>query len=1574
MRAYLLLIMVTVFFISTAFAACDCPDSPDLCGAGCGKTSYNCGYCSGSSYSCDVWDDTDPSQTLNYEDECAHLGCSWAIGHCGPTTKAECGYLGKSDCRQTDGQCYWGSCVLYKCCRGGTYRCSGISGESDCKGIDAYGGCNWYEADCSETPWACDYWNWNQGGCDNRVTNCNWTPYECCNLTQCESKYPGSNVYCNGETGVYACRDLPLCGEPCKYCGYDEHLISEILDGVQPARTILGTDNIALDGQALQNKINDSGVGKNSYLSNDFTDDVNFNSCYYRIECLGTVRGWDNPSNWGFTESTDLLKILNDDGSVVDRVCGECIKYDEAGDCVEELDCYGVVSEGDYCINKISCVDCIEEYCEQGQCEDFKYRRLMEEDYDFYYHCTWLPRDYGGWAGVREYCPPPGLVVNAGYYSLCYYQEDVSEERCGVNGCNVERDFMFGDNWVCDPEKGAILKIPCPTCISELVLQVIPSKLNFGVQNISKLTPPSRTLIDSCSCGAQEAAMDFVPPELCNDSLVIDEFHIPSRAPDCECPLPNKTLFLAMNWTDEEVDTGYFTTYNLELRHHDRCDRLFPLNDGECYWGGALNYSLSRYGLSLGVNRGSNLINEDVWCSDSGEGEFCSFYSNRLSRVKYDLKTLVDLTIYAYNEDNVVPVYLSTFGRGAQFRDDDGQAESNLLLGAGDVFSISFNVGENVTREDYGFAQIMTECFTDSGSVDLSVSLEGVDLGVIVCDDIISWHEFVFNPLELGYDLANDWYEFSFIPDGDVHISVDVDNDYQTSNYYYLVNDVSCSFDEFSPAEESAGINADLFNFLSIEGFDGEFFYVSGDSVFVDGSEFDASGVIASGISGIAGVDDYLVVLDGVGLYSISAFDVEFLNLSTKGAFYIPPEINSYDFILGADLVEDSSGDELIAGNESGVTIFEHQSPRLGGKIVIPTSGEVTMLALGGSGELFYGVEGEGVFMLDYDLIPELVYPEKSVFAASDFLVLDYDGDGDSDIIGLTGEESLGVYRNYGRLGFIPLDITNASPETGVSFLAAGDLNLNGVADFVFSNDTGKFFFAELVNSDFRFTELGLSPSGFNFFSNHSSILFINSGVINRISGFTVPYACDGLDFSSAAPLVRFEYGDVNPVTVLDQLFPDLIVPSESLKVNEFYDEISPAHDESQFGKVLFCGEDYWFNVSFNQRELRFEPYDYFNFTVRIDDMPVYCTNTAGPDGIGLPILKKDFISQEVFCHLPDCNHGFPRPYSFDICTRAGVIEYENCYSFNSVVALAGRADIRLDNTSPAGKFELLACPQQADGSPPVDGSMYSLFASPNEVYYPYDFNGLYDEVTGYQILDSDGSVVCSSSFEVMPSLVPGVQLISNCVEVLTPESDYKLRVFISDYYDKILIDDFSLVDWLSPASENCVNGVDDDCDTFIDCADDYCDGYSVDGWKCYMLDKVEIDCSDFVDNDGDSLFDCDDADCLGMTCAVGKVCTAIGVCDVSCLGTTASCCVAGDCASYCVSLTRYYSGSCPVVGSACSYSTQSCDDGVICSTDSCTAASCSNIPIADDTTVCDTGKVCHDGQCCAFVAGSWVC
>ncbi len=61
-----------------------------------------------------------------------------------------------------------------------------------------------------------------------------------------------------------------------------------------------------------------------------------------------------------------------------------------------------------------------------------------------------------------------------------------------------------------------------------------------------------------------------------------------------------------------------------------------------------------------------------------------------------------------------------------------------------------------------------------------------------------------------------------------------------------------------------------------------------------------------------------------------------------------------------------------------------------------------------------------------------------------------------------------------------------------------------------------------------------------------------------------------------------------------------------------------------------------------------------------------------------------------------------------------------------------------------------------------------------------------------------------------------------------------------------------------SPVRPNCSDGLDDDGDGLIDCADPDCES----SWWCSVVEQRESNCVDGVDNDSDGLADCEDADC----------------------------------------------------------------------------------------------------------------
>lgn len=83
---------------------------------------------------------------------------------------------------------------------------------------------------------------------------------------------------------------------------------------------------------------------------------------------------------------------------------------------------------------------------------------------------------------------------------------------------------------------------------------------------------------------------------------------------------------------------------------------------------------------------------------------------------------------------------------------------------------------------------------------------------------------------------------------------------------------------------------------------------------------------------------------------------------------------------------------------------------------------------------------------------------------------------------------------------------------------------------------------------------------------------------------------------------------------------------------------------------------------------------------------------------------------------------------------------------------------------------------------------------------------------------------------------------------------------------------------------ESCSNGVDDDGDGRVDCADSECPGTTTCGQGCYCISGQprEFACTDGVDNDKDATVDCRDPDCSGCVGAQ-NMCCPDGVCRASC-------------------------------------------------------------------------------------------
>jgi hypothetical protein len=94
---------------------------------------------------------------------------------------------------------------------------------------------------------------------------------------------------------------------------------------------------------------------------------------------------------------------------------------------------------------------------------------------------------------------------------------------------------------------------------------------------------------------------------------------------------------------------------------------------------------------------------------------------------------------------------------------------------------------------------------------------------------------------------------------------------------------------------------------------------------------------------------------------------------------------------------------------------------------------------------------------------------------------------------------------------------------------------------------------------------------------------------------------------------------------------------------------------------------------------------------------------------------------------------------------------------------------------------------------------------------------------------------------------------------------------------------------FICPSDEDCTDGVDNDLDNLIDCADSDC---SLDP-ACQASPEV---CGDGIDNDQDGLTDCDDSDCSSDPACQSGPCEPSGALDGSCYADGGGSCCSGEC------------------------------------------------------------------------------
>jgi hypothetical protein len=191
----------------------------------------------------------------------------------------------------------------------------------------------------------------------------------------------------------------------------------------------------------------------------------------------------------------------------------------------------------------------------------------------------------------------------------------------------------------------------------------------------------------------------------------------------------------------------------------------------------------------------------------------------------------------------------------------------------------------------------------------------------------------------------------------------------------------------------------------------------------------------------------------------------------------------------------------------------------------------------------------------------------------------------------------------------------------------------------------------------------------------------------------------------------------------------------------------------------------------------------------------------------------------------------------------------------------------------------------------------------------------------------------------------------------------------------------------------HCADGLDNDGDLAIDCADLDCAAASCGaGCTCTAGKKAETLCSNNLDDDGDGATDCQDSDCAGASCGTGCTCTnllkretlcgdgadndgdtKIDCADSDCVGAGTEICNDGldntcDKAIDCADTKCSGSAQCSNVqdGAACSASSQ-CAGG-LCITEAGNGypnGMCAN---ATNCTL-GTNAGCHGGICLAFSA-----
>ncbi|MBD3312751.1 hypothetical protein GF352_04845 [archaeon] len=543
-----------------------------------------------------------------------------------------------------------------------------------------------------------------------------------------------------------------------------------------------------------------------------------------------------------------------------DSELDECLPLDLLMvDCIGKGHKYDMIN-GE-CLTRIDCVDCDTfETGSFGYCSDESYASRLVNN--------------GGWAAQVINCPAPGTVKDFGSYRICYYLPEGLP--CSSTGCNVKQDYMVGYGWRCDPKKGLVVDIPTVTH-SETTLELLPSIFSYGLQDIASVEEKEFEPIDSCSCAAQERALNepFCPE--------YDELTPPIN---CSC-YADERLFNNTKWTTDYID---YIIYSPE----ERCQRL-DFGDN-CYW----NPWEQSFDLSL-VDSRPGLSEMENWCSNALRGDYCDFVSSHIYQFNFGITSLIDMLVFSYDETHQVPVKVTSFTRGDEVVFDDGLSDGVFLLEEGGIVWQEFYVESSVSAlKSVGldYASVSVFCSADASS-ELTVKVNGDEAGVITCSDP-AWQSvnFDISRLKQGVNTVTLTSVYS-----DALIGVDVH-----SESSWGTGITECGVDNTSPVREelSTGVN----NFI-----------VNDDNVFVINDEglYDLTNEVLLDIGDVEVLD----ALFNQGLYYVLTSDG--LLIGDPGDYTLLQFSESYEhlFLLEGQVL--IAGDRIreVAGRDYQVSVSE---------------------------------------------------------------------------------------------------------------------------------------------------------------------------------------------------------------------------------------------------------------------------------------------------------------------------------------------------------------------------------------------------------------------------------------------------------------------------------------------------------------------------------------------------------------------------------------------------------------------------------------------------------------------------